>query len=273
MGQFTLSDRIWETSTTTGTGTLTLAGAKPSFQAFSVVGNGNIVPYCISDGTDFEVGIGTYTSSTLSRDTVYSSSNSNNLVNFAAGSKNVILTENARFLTTSIRRNFTLTSSQTVANTVTETSLIGTGSGTNTTTLATNLFAVGTGVYISAYGYFSASNASPTLRIKLKLGSTIILDTTAKTIIQIGAISNGFWKFEGTIIGRTAGGSGTVFGQGIFSYKEPINDTWNQFECTNTATTTIDTTTTQVINLTATWGTASASNTITCSNCLIKENQ
>jgi hypothetical protein len=89
-----LNDRVQETSTTTGTGTLTLAGATVGYQSFAVIGNGNTTYYNITDGTNWEVGVGTYTSSgtTLSRDTVLSSSNSDALVNFPAGSKNVFCT-------------------------------------------------------------------------------------------------------------------------------------------------------------------------------------
>ena len=89
-----LKDRVKETTTTTGTGTLTLAGAVTGFQSFSVLGDGNTTYYTITDGTDWEVGIGTYTSSgtTLSRDTILESSNSGSAVNWGAGSKDVFLT-------------------------------------------------------------------------------------------------------------------------------------------------------------------------------------
>ena len=89
-----LKDRVKETTTTTGTGTLTLAGAVTGFQSFSVVGDGNTTYYTVTDGTDWEVGIGTYTSSgtTLSRDTILESSNSGSAVNWGAGSKDVFLT-------------------------------------------------------------------------------------------------------------------------------------------------------------------------------------
>ena len=89
-----LADRVQETTTTTGTGTVTLAGAASGFQSFAAVGNGNSTYYTITGGTDWEVGIGTYTSSgtTLSRTTVLSSSNSGSLVNFPAGTKNVFVT-------------------------------------------------------------------------------------------------------------------------------------------------------------------------------------
>ena len=89
-----LADRVQETTTTTGTGTVTLAGAASGFQSFSAVGDGNSTYYTITGGTEWEVGIGTYTSSgtTLSRTTVLSSSNSGSLVTFSAGTKNVFVT-------------------------------------------------------------------------------------------------------------------------------------------------------------------------------------
>jgi hypothetical protein len=89
-----VKDRVQETTTTTGTGTLTLNGAVTGFQSFSVIGDGNTTYYAIVYGSDFEIGIGTYTSSgtTLSRDTILSSSNSNNAVNFGSGTKNVFVT-------------------------------------------------------------------------------------------------------------------------------------------------------------------------------------
>jgi hypothetical protein len=71
-----IKDRVKETTTTTGTGTLTLAGAVTGFDSFADVGDSNTTYYSCTDGTDFEVGIGTYTLSgtTLSRDTVFESS-------------------------------------------------------------------------------------------------------------------------------------------------------------------------------------------------------
>lgn len=89
-----LKDRVRETSSTTGTGDITLAGAASGYQSFANIGNGNTTYYTISCGTEWEVGIGTYTSSsnTLSRDTVLSSSNSGSLVNFSAGTKDVFVT-------------------------------------------------------------------------------------------------------------------------------------------------------------------------------------
>lgn len=95
---FVLNDRVKETSTTTGTGTFSLAGAETGFESFvSGVGNSNKTYYAISlDGSsEWEVGIGTVTSGspdTLSRDTIISSSNSDAAVNFSAGTKTVFCT-------------------------------------------------------------------------------------------------------------------------------------------------------------------------------------
>jgi hypothetical protein len=91
-----VKDRVRETTTTTGTGTITLGGAATGFQSFSVIGNANTTFYTIqlANTNEWEVGIGTYTSSgtTLSRDTILESSNSGSAVNFSAGSKDVFVT-------------------------------------------------------------------------------------------------------------------------------------------------------------------------------------
>jgi len=88
-----LKDRVKETTTTTGTGTITLAGAVTGYQAFSVIGNANTTYYCIAGGSEWEVGIGTYTLSgtTLARTTILSSSNAGAAVNFSVGSKDVFV--------------------------------------------------------------------------------------------------------------------------------------------------------------------------------------
>jgi len=91
-----VKDRVRETTATTGTGTVSLAGPVTGFQSFSVIGDTNTTYYAIVDAAtgDWEVGIGTYTLSgtTLSRDTVLESSNSGALVPFIAGTKDVFCT-------------------------------------------------------------------------------------------------------------------------------------------------------------------------------------
>jgi hypothetical protein len=91
-----LADRVKETTTTAGTGTLTLGGAVIGFQSFSVIGDGNTTYYTISaqGSSEWEVGIGTYTASgtTLSRDTVLASSaGAPTKTNFSAGTKDVFV--------------------------------------------------------------------------------------------------------------------------------------------------------------------------------------
>ena len=103
---FVLADRVKETTTTTGTGTVTLAGASTGFQSFAVIGDANTTYYTIAGqaGNEWEVGIGTYTSSgtTLARTTVISSSNAGSLVNFSAGTKDVFVTYPAEFTANAI---------------------------------------------------------------------------------------------------------------------------------------------------------------------------
>jgi hypothetical protein len=95
---FVLNDRVKETTTSTGTGTINLAGAADTFETFVAgIGTTNTCFYCISHQTanEFEVGIGTVTDAspdTLSRDTIISSSNSDSAVNLSAGTKDVFCT-------------------------------------------------------------------------------------------------------------------------------------------------------------------------------------
>jgi hypothetical protein len=93
---FVVNDRVQETTTTTGTGTINLNGAITGFESFvSGIGSTNSTYYAIVGGSEWEVGIGTVTDAatdTLSRTTVFSSSNSDALVNFSAGTKNVFCT-------------------------------------------------------------------------------------------------------------------------------------------------------------------------------------
>jgi len=95
---FVLNDRVKETTTSTGTGTINLAGAADTFETFVAgIGTTNTCFYCISHQTanEFEVGIGTVTDAspdTLSRDTIISSSNSDSAVSLSSGTKDVFCT-------------------------------------------------------------------------------------------------------------------------------------------------------------------------------------
>lgn len=106
-----LQDRVKETTTTVGIGTFTLGGTSTGFVPFSVIGNGNETYYTAVDNTtgEWEVGIGTYNTGTLTRDTVLASSNSGSKVPFAAGSKDV-------FVAYPAEKAVTLDTAQTLAN-------------------------------------------------------------------------------------------------------------------------------------------------------------
>lgn len=90
------ADRVQETSTTTGTGTYNLAGVVTGFQTFVAgIGDTNTCYYCATDGTNWEVGIGTITDATpdtLARTVVLASSNAGAAVSWAAGTRNIFCT-------------------------------------------------------------------------------------------------------------------------------------------------------------------------------------
>lgn len=88
---FVINDRVKETTSTTGTSTVTLSGAQLGFQSFSSgIGSGNSCYYTIALGSQWEVGIGSLTNATtFTRDSVISSSNTSSLVNFSSGVKDI----------------------------------------------------------------------------------------------------------------------------------------------------------------------------------------
>jgi hypothetical protein len=119
-----IKDRVKESSTTTGTGAFSLAGAGAGFVGFSTIGDGNTTYYAIVSQTpgEWEVGVGTYTASgsTLSRDSVLASSNSGSLVDFTAGVKDVFVTYPAdRAVATDLTQTLTNKTIDITSNTLT----------------------------------------------------------------------------------------------------------------------------------------------------------
>jgi len=151
-----VKDRVKESTTSTGTGTITLAGAVAGFQPFSVVGNGNSTYYAIVGETEWEVGVGTYTSSgtTLSRDSVLESSNANAPVNFSAGEKEVFVTYPAE------KSSVTYTSVKTGAYTAgfSEGVLTSTASSAFTVTLPASPFVGAQVVVVDTAGTWGTNN-------------------------------------------------------------------------------------------------------------------
>lgn len=136
-----LADRVVELSTSTGTGAFTLAGAQAGYQSFSSrLSNGDTTYYTIQgkngDGTlngEWEVGVGTYTSGSLSRDTVLESSNSDNLVNFSAGNKDVFIDLPSEKVITTAGTGISI-SGNTITNTLPDQVVSLTGGGLTTVT-------------------------------------------------------------------------------------------------------------------------------------------
>lgn len=166
-----------------------------------------------------------------------------------AGHKKVLLQN----VPSSMRMMFSQTADKTVADTAVETTLVGSGRGT--ASLTANQPTVGTQLVIRAAGYLS-DTGTPTLNVKATLGGSTVCSTGAITLAS--GVSNVGWVLEVTITFRTLGASGTVVATGLFHYNDGT-----QKHLIKTTTTTADTTGSLQLDFTATWGTASASNTIT----------
>lgn len=160
---------------------------------------------------------------------------------------------------------YTSTADGTIGNSTTETTVIGTGVGTKT--LPANFFVAGKTIRVRVFGYYS-TKAAPvgTFTLRCKLGSTAI-ETVTPTLTA--SMTSRQWSCEFLITCRTTGVSGTVYGQGelrLFTAAATVVGN----EALSTATTTIDTTASQTVEVTAQWGTANASNTITGTNAIIE---
>lgn len=100
------------------------------------------------------------------------------------------------------------------------------------------------------------------MTVRTYIGATNIVDSGA--IALVGGQNNAGWEIALIITCRSVGAMGTVIGQGEFRYQG------NTIELVSTSTTTVDTTSAQALDVTAEWGTADASNTITCTNLTVE---
>ena len=158
---------------------------------------------------------------------------------------------------------FVQTASATVASSTTETTIIGTGTGS--LTLPANYFTAGKTITFQMYGTIG-SILTPTLRIKAKLGTVTLIDTTAATLTTITGTN--LFSTEGMITCRSTGATGAFIGQGLALYYTGVSGLAG-IASPSTATSAVDTTVAQTFDITVTWGTSSASNTITSTNFVV----
>lgn len=159
---------------------------------------------------------------------------------------------------------FTTVSTAGPTNSAAETSLLGTAAsfGNGTKTLGSNVVDhIGRAIRFHAEGELWDAATIPTLEIKLKVGTAVVLDTGAVTPTALTGPME--WSFDGTFTFRSLGSSGTGFGQGRLTY----NSTTGQIQGISTAATatiTVNTIADQTVDCTATWGAASVGNSIQC---------
>jgi hypothetical protein len=146
------------------------------------------------------------------------------------------------------------TSSTPIANTATESSLI--GSGVGSLSVPANAFKVGDSYHAKLIGHISCNSAA-TLRLNIKAGSVILADTG---IIDLDTISNRHWELNIYFTVRSVGSNGSVASGGIFSYNRNAG---LAFEGTNFSTiNTFNTTINNTLDVTAKWGSANAEDSI-----------
>jgi len=210
-----INDRVKETTTTTGTGAVALAGAVTGFETFAAgVGNSNTTYYAIVHQTaaEFEVGLGTLDgdSSDLTRTTVISSSNSDSAVDFAAGTKDVFCTIPASKLIfedanndATVGRNLTVTGDLTVsgdditmATNTSGAALIGDGTNFNPVAIsgdisiaANGTAAIGSGVIVNADVNASAAIAMSKTAFSAGTGVSLSTNTLNVDAAQTGITS------------------------------------------------------------------------------------
>jgi hypothetical protein len=262
----TMFDRVRETTVTSGTGTVSLAGAVTGFASFSsTVGNGNQCYYALADqsGANWEVGIGTYTASgsTLSRSTVLASSNSGSLVSFGTNTKDVFVTCPGSILSLigGSPSLFTATANATVANTASETTLLGSGTGS----LTVPSVIIGKCIRFRARGFWSTlALTAGNITLNFKAGSTVLATTGAMTVPL--SQSNNYWEVEAdiNIYSVTAGGVMWTQGRFLTQIAALAAQIAGMVNTGSAGTGSLS----SALGLTATWSVASASNTITCTN-------
>ena len=159
---------------------------------------------------------------------------------------------------------FTQIADAQVGNTLSEQSLIGTVIPVENKIIPADYLLPGRIIRFYAGGFYSTRNPPGTLRVRIKLGTTVILDTGPKT--PVGNSVDEFWSLEADIICREVGAVGGVTGHGrvIRSSSHAVDVIDDLLYLTNPIE--LDTTVQHNIDITAQWEVAHVSNTITCSN-------
>lgn len=199
-----LADRVQETTTTAGTGTITLAGAVTGYQSFAVIGNGNTTYYALTNGANWELGVGTYstTGPTLARTTILSSSNAGSAITLT-GTSTVFCTYPAgRSVEKDAANNFALD-----AGTATTAPLVFV-SGTNLTSATAGAMEYdGKVLYATPQG--TQRGVVPGMQT-YRLNSTVVGSnvTTAQSVFGVGVTlsSNTVYRFNAVYaLSKTAG--------------------------------------------------------------------
>lgn len=157
--------------------------------------------------------------------------------------------------------NTSVPAGNTVANTAVETTFA------SQYTIPAGLLQAGSVIRLQAFGVSSTAGIAPSIQLKLKMGSTTLLDSGAITPL-LGGATNAGWYMSGYLVAQTVGGSGTIEAQGSARFQTGAA-TSAVVSLDNTAPFTIDTTVAQTLTLTLTWGTASAANTTTLRELMI----
>lgn len=165
---------------------------------------------------------------------------------------------------------FSQTQTVTDAVQTTETTLVGTGSGS--TGIPANFYGTGTTVKFEASGFYSTTGSPGTLTMQVKHSGgatgTVVVGTTG-AITPISSVTNGVWRLWGNITFRTTGAAGTGIMNTVFELEPSSLSTLTPANASivNTTTFTVDTTAIQTINLTSIWSAAGQS--ISCSNLIM----
>lgn len=157
----------------------------------------------------------------------------------------------------SIGSIFTQTADATVANTTTETSILGTGSGSKTVA-AGAINTVGRTLRIQVRGMISVNVGSPTLTVRFKIQGVPI----STGVIAVNAASSNAFSIDELVTTRSTGVSGTVASNGEFSYQDTLNGS-PSVGLLQPGTSTVDLASSRTLDITVQWSAANALNTIT----------